>query len=209
MNRFLSKLDLRDIKIDPRGSRFPPDEAAYTRDNETQSEPSISETAVDQTETAQAPVLDQAPDSAVSGEPLATTAGADVAQIGEVLKVSARSRPSAVAGAIAGVVRDGILPGYYGYEAGQPATGDIFAWFLRAATPADTVREAEQRGVTPHGILEEKAAAVQRFAHEVVPHLASGRMRAIVDRVFPVDEAADAFDHMAGSGKFGKVLLSF
>jgi NADPH2:quinone reductase len=57
--------------------------------------------------------------------------------------------------------------------------------------------------------LEEKAAAVQRFAHEVVPHLASGRMRAIVDRVFPAADAANAFDHMAGSGKFGKVLLAF
>jgi NADPH:quinone reductase-like Zn-dependent oxidoreductase len=57
--------------------------------------------------------------------------------------------------------------------------------------------------------LEEKAAAVQRFAHEVVPHLASGRMRAVIDRVFPADEAADAFDHMSGSGKLGKVLLAF
>jgi NADPH:quinone reductase-like Zn-dependent oxidoreductase len=57
--------------------------------------------------------------------------------------------------------------------------------------------------------LEEKAAAVQRFAHEVVPHLASGRMRALVDRIFPAEEAPDAFDHMAGSGKFGKVLLAF
>jgi NADPH2:quinone reductase len=57
--------------------------------------------------------------------------------------------------------------------------------------------------------LEEKAAAVQAFAHEVVPHLAVGRLRAIIDCVFPVEEAADAFDHMAGSGKFGKVLLAF
>jgi NADPH:quinone reductase-like Zn-dependent oxidoreductase len=57
--------------------------------------------------------------------------------------------------------------------------------------------------------LEEKAAAVQAFAHEVVPQLASGRMRAIIDRVFDADEAADAFDHMAASGKFGKVLLAF
>lgn len=57
--------------------------------------------------------------------------------------------------------------------------------------------------------LEEKAAAVQRFAHEVVPHLASGRMRAVVDRVFRIDEAAEAFEHMAGSGKLGKVLLAF
>jgi putative PIG3 family NAD(P)H quinone oxidoreductase len=57
--------------------------------------------------------------------------------------------------------------------------------------------------------LEEKAAAVQRFAHEVVPHLRTGRLRAIVAAVFPAEQAREAFDRMAGSGKFGKVLLSF
>jgi NADPH:quinone reductase-like Zn-dependent oxidoreductase len=34
-------------------------------------------------------------------------------------------------------------------------------------------------------------------------------MRAILDRVFPAEQAADAFDHMAASGKFGKILLAF
>src|SRR5581483_3064327 len=32
---------------------------------------------------------------------------------------------------ITGVVRDGILPGRWGYEAGQAAVGDMFAWFVR------------------------------------------------------------------------------
>ncbi|MDA8297259.1 MAG: ribulokinase [Actinomycetota bacterium] len=31
---------------------------------------------------------------------------------------------------ITGVVRDGIVPGLYGYEAGQPAVGDMFAWYV-------------------------------------------------------------------------------
>jgi NADPH2:quinone reductase len=57
--------------------------------------------------------------------------------------------------------------------------------------------------------LEEKAVAVQAFAHQVVPLLASGRVRPLVDRVFPADRAADAFDHLAAPGKFGKVLLQF
>lgn len=39
-------------------------------------------------------------------------------------------RYAAVEG-IGGVVRDGIVEGYYGYEAGQPAVGDLFAWFAR------------------------------------------------------------------------------
>jgi L-ribulokinase len=32
---------------------------------------------------------------------------------------------------ITGVVRDGILPGLYGYEAGQAAVGDMLAWFVQ------------------------------------------------------------------------------
>lgn len=57
--------------------------------------------------------------------------------------------------------------------------------------------------------LEEKAAAVQAFAREVVPHLASGRIAPLVDRVFPAEEATAAFDRLAEPGKLGKVLLDF
>ena len=57
--------------------------------------------------------------------------------------------------------------------------------------------------------MEEKAAAVQRFGHHVVPGIADGRLRGIVDRVFPAEQAADAFAYMAQPGKFGKVLLDF
>lgn len=32
---------------------------------------------------------------------------------------------------ISGVVRDGILPGCFGYEAGQVAVGDMFEWYVR------------------------------------------------------------------------------
>ena len=55
--------------------------------------------------------------------------------------------------------------------------------------------------------MDEKAAAVQAFARSVVPQLASGRVRPVIDRVFPVAEAAAAFDHLAAPGKLGKVLL--
>ncbi len=36
---------------------------------------------------------------------------------------------------ITGVVRDGILPGLYGYEAGQAAVGDMLAWFVEQLAP--------------------------------------------------------------------------
>jgi L-ribulokinase len=61
---------------------------------------------------------------------------------------------------IAGVVRDGILPGFAGYEAGQPATGDILAWFTHHGVPAAYQEEARADGRTLHGLLEDRAAAL-------------------------------------------------
>jgi len=57
--------------------------------------------------------------------------------------------------------------------------------------------------------LHEKALAVEAFEREVVPLLADGRVRPVVDRVFPAGELREAFDHLAAPGKVGKVLLDF
>lgn len=49
---------------------------------------------------------------------------------------------------ITGVVRDGIVPGLYGYEAGQVAAGDMLAWFAQTLgrEPAgDAFAELERR----------------------------------------------------------------
>jgi len=58
-----------------------------------------------------------------------------------------------------GVVEDGIIPGYYGYEAGQSAVGDIFEWFVEEAVPAYVKEAAEREGVNVHAWLERKASA--------------------------------------------------
>ena len=42
-----------------------------------------------------------------------------------------------------------------------------------------------------------------------VPHLASGRMRPVIDRIFPYERTIEAFERLAASGKRGKVLLHF
>ena len=34
-----------------------------------------------------------------------------------------------------GTVKDGIMPGYFGYEAGQSCVGDHFAWFAENCVP--------------------------------------------------------------------------
>jgi L-ribulokinase len=41
------------------------------------------------------------------------------------------SRIERLAPGVAGVVEDGILPGYFGYETGQASVGDAFAWVAR------------------------------------------------------------------------------
>ena len=44
---------------------------------------------------------------------------------------------------ITGVVQDGILPGTYGYEAGQAAVGDMLAWFVATIGGSATHEELE------------------------------------------------------------------
>lgn len=60
-----------------------------------------------------------------------------------------------------GVVRDGIVPGYFGYEAGQAAVGDIFGWFVDHAVPAYVRDAATQANVSVFTWLERNAAALQ------------------------------------------------
>ncbi|WEK53671.1 MAG: ribulokinase [Candidatus Cohnella colombiensis] len=56
-----------------------------------------------------------------------------------------------------GVVEDGIIPGYLGYEAGQSAVGDIFEWFVEESVPGYVKEAAENDGVSVHQWLTERA----------------------------------------------------
>jgi L-ribulokinase len=58
-----------------------------------------------------------------------------------------------------GVVEDGIIPGLFGFEAGQSGVGDIFAWFVNNCIPQEYQREAQQRNLDIHQLLEEKTAS--------------------------------------------------
>jgi len=62
---------------------------------------------------------------------------------------------------ICGVVEDGILPGFFGYEAGQSCVGDHFAWFIDNCLPASYYQAAQAQGKNIHVYLREKAQ-VQR-----------------------------------------------
>jgi len=64
-----------------------------------------------------------------------------------------------------GFVEDGIIPGYFGYEAGQSCVGDHFAWFVQNCAPAAYRDEAQARGIDIHQLLEEKAARQKPGEH--------------------------------------------
>jgi L-ribulokinase len=60
-----------------------------------------------------------------------------------------------------GVVEDGIIPGLFGYEAGQSGVGDIFAWFVDHAVPPEYHDMARLRGSDLHGVLEQEASRLE------------------------------------------------
>ena len=60
-----------------------------------------------------------------------------------------------------GYVEDGVIPGLFGYEAGQSCVGDHFSWFVEHAVPATYADEARSRGIDRHALLQEKAGRLQ------------------------------------------------
>lgn len=58
---------------------------------------------------------------------------------------------------ICGVVEDGIVPGFFSYEAGQNCVGDTFAWFVENCVPIEYHDKAKSKGISIHEYLTQKA----------------------------------------------------
>ena len=56
--------------------------------------------------------------------------------------------------------------------------------------------------------LEEKIALTGQFKKHVLPLIADGRIRAVVDRSFSLDQAAEAHEYMESNANFGKIILT-
>jgi L-ribulokinase len=67
-----------------------------------------------------------------------------------------------------GVVKDGIVPGLLGYEAGQSGVGDIFGSFVESFVPAETAAAARAAGRNLHEHLTELALKQAVGAHGLV-----------------------------------------
>jgi L-ribulokinase len=92
----------------------------------------------------------------------ASVPAAGIAEPGKMLMIMGTSichmllgRESKPVAGMCGVVEDGILPGFFGYEAGQSGAGDILAWFVRTWTPG------EMQGRSAHDHLERRAAQLR------------------------------------------------
>src|SRR5690606_2383756 len=65
-------------------------------------------------------------------------------------------------------------------------------------------KRLQVRGTTLRArAMEEKAYATRAFEKSVLPHIASGRIKVVIDRVYPLAEAAAAQEHMASNANFG------
>ncbi|HEY2856515.1 MAG TPA: NAD(P)H-quinone oxidoreductase [Gemmatimonadaceae bacterium] len=86
-----------------------------------------------------------------------------------------------------------------GTMAGREATVPLGVILGKRLTIRGTVLRARS--------LEEKIAATRAFAAQVGPLLAGGVVRPVVDRVFRLDQIADAHRHLESNKTFGKVVL--
>ena len=62
---------------------------------------------------------------------------------------------------ICGVVEGGLMPGMAGYEAGQNAVGDHFAWLVENLCPAEVQKAAKERGLGLHEYLTDLASRLR------------------------------------------------
>jgi L-ribulokinase len=69
---------------------------------------------------------------------------------------------------ICGVVDGGIIAGKFGYEAGQSAVGDIFAWWTGLGVPESYREDAAERGQDLHEYLSSRCAGQPVGAHGLI-----------------------------------------
>ncbi|MEP6703924.1 MAG: NAD(P)H-quinone oxidoreductase [Acidobacteriota bacterium] len=88
-----------------------------------------------------------------------------------------------------------------GLTGGSKAEIDLGAALSKRVTVIGTVLRGRS--------VREKAEATAAFAMTVIPMLASGAVRPVIDRVFDFNDVRSAHEHLESNKSFGKVLLEF
>jgi putative PIG3 family NAD(P)H quinone oxidoreductase len=86
-----------------------------------------------------------------------------------------------------------------GTMSGTKVEADLGAIMRKRLTVIGTVLRSRQ--------IEEKIELVQSFSRTILPLLAAGRLRPVVDRVVPMEDAASAHEAMERNDNFGKIVL--
>ncbi|MGE3465477.1 MAG: NAD(P)H-quinone oxidoreductase [Pyrinomonadaceae bacterium] len=88
-----------------------------------------------------------------------------------------------------------------GLTSGRTAEIDMGIVLRKRATIIGTVLRARS--------TEEKAAATQKFADDLIPLFAAGTIKPNLDRVLAAENVVDAYRYLASNRSFGKVVLAF
>jgi NADPH:quinone reductase-like Zn-dependent oxidoreductase len=86
-----------------------------------------------------------------------------------------------------------------GTTAGAKATLDFSIAMGKRLTIVGTMLRARS--------IEEKATATRLFSEQVVPLLAAGTVRPVIDRVYKMEEIREAHARMEANESFGKIVL--
>jgi len=101
-----------------------------------------------------------------------------------------------------------------GVEALRPRGRMVIIGLLGGARPAVDLTTLMLKRLTVVGSvlrsrpLEEKVALVQEFGQRVLPLLAAGRLRPVIDRSLDWERAAEAHARMERNENFGKIVLT-
>ena len=89
---------------------------------------------------------------------------------------------------------------HVGTTSGSKATFDLGAVMSKRLTLRGTVLRARS--------MEEKATVTRLFAKHVVPLLANGLVKPVIDRTYRLEEAREAHARMESNENFGKIVLT-
>ncbi len=56
--------------------------------------------------------------------------------------------------------------------------------------------------------IEQKMTLTQKFVKQILPFFASGRLKPLIDRSFPLKEVVEAHKYMENNSNFGKIILT-